>query len=134
MNISLESIANQIEEELASLGLFKDFSEGAIAIDRDGRISWINEKYARLILVENVRDVIGVPIDDVIPESRLPEIVRTGTPVMLDIMRIHDRHFVVCRLPLRDASGNVTGALGVVFFSELEKLNPLIERYRMLER
>ncbi len=46
--------------------------------------------------------VIGQPVEGILPNSLMREVVDTGRPIMLDIMDFGDESFVVVRLPLRD--------------------------------
>lgn len=123
-----------ISTALSALGYFKDVSEGAIAVDVDGRITWINQKYVSLLAAQGERPEIGRHIEDVIPESRLPHVAQTGEPILLDIMRVGERNFVVCRLPLHDKAGQICGAVGFVFYNDVARLSPLLEKYQNLEQ
>ena len=104
---------------------------GAIAIDADGRISWINPSYARLI-GDSPEQLVGQPVRDVVPNTRMPETVRTGQPRLLDIMEFHDQQLVVTRLPVVDED-RVVGALAFVVYDDLQPLAPLIGKYRRLQ-
>ena len=44
-------------------------------------------------------------VEDVIPNSLMREVVRTGQPIMLDIMQFDGESFVVMRVPLKDERG-----------------------------
>lgn len=106
-------------------------SAGAIAVDADGRISWINPSYARLI-GEPPEQLVGRPVREVIPNTRMPETVRTGQPKLLDIMEFRDQQLVVTRLPVVDG-GRVIGALAFVVYDDLQPLAPLMGKYRRLQ-
>ena len=56
---------------------------------------------------------IGQVVEDVIPNSPMREVVRTGEPIMLDIMQFGDASFVVMRVPIKDERGRVLGAAGL---------------------
>ena len=116
-----------------AMALFWTMSEGSVAVDREARITWINEKYCRLLGLADAADAIGHPVEDIIPESKMRQVVETGRPILLDLMRFGDRHFVVCRLPLRDAAGQVEGALGFVFYDRVDYLRPILDRFLALE-
>ena len=116
-----------------ALSVLADISEGAVAVDRSARITWISPKYKRLLGISGSMQVIGRPVEEVIPESRLREVVATGRPLVLDLMRFGDQHFVVCRVPLHDAAGQIDGAAGFVLFDRLDYLRPLIEKFQALE-
>ncbi|MCT7655545.1 PAS domain-containing protein [Oceanimonas sp. NS1] len=85
--------------------MFEQASAGAIAVDRQGRISWINARYARLLGLADTHSVIGRPVRTVIPHSRMPEVLESGRPLLVDIMEYHTQQLVVTRLPLFDELG-----------------------------
>ena len=55
-------------------------------------------------------DALGREVEEVIPNSLMREVVRTGEPIMLDIMEFGAQSFVVMRMPLKDEAGKVIGA------------------------
>ncbi len=112
--------------------VFETMCDGAVSVDSNARIVWINEKYRSLLGVGDGDDVLGREIETVIPESLMREVVETGKPIPIDIMRFGDRHFVVSRLPLHDARGAVIGAVGFVLYDNLDYLEPLISKFEKL--
>ncbi|HCP54323.1 MAG TPA: sigma-54-dependent Fis family transcriptional regulator, partial [Pseudomonas sp.] len=60
--------------------------EGTIAVNRQARIVWINDKYAAKVGISDPRSVLGKEIEAVLPASRLREVVESGQPSMLDLM------------------------------------------------
>ena len=107
--------------------------EGTIAVNRQARIVWINDKYAEKIGIRDPRSVLGKQIEEVLPASRLREVVDSGQPSMLDLMAFGDEHFVVTRIPLRDEDGTLVGALGFVLFDRARHLKPLMAKYNSLQ-
>lgn len=114
--------------------MFEQASAGAIAVDRDCRITWINNSYASLLGVDNPEAVIGQPIQPVIPQTRMPEVVKSGKPLLLDIMEYESQQLVVTRLPYFDDSGQVIGAVAFVLYDDLQPLTPLVSKYRRLHQ
>ena len=104
---------------------------GTVAVDRNVRIAWMDDKYKALLAL--TEDPAGKPVEEVIPASQLRRAVETGQPSMVDIMEFGDRSFVVSRLPLKDAEGEVIGALGFVLFERAEQLRPLVTKYQRLQ-
>ena len=113
--------------------VFEDMCEGAISVDRRARVVWINDKYRSLLGVDDDDSFLGRDIEEIIPESLMREVVRTGKPIPVDIMRFGDRNFVVSRLPLHDNSGSVIGAVGFVLYDSLDYLKPLISKFERLQ-
>jgi transcriptional regulator with PAS, ATPase and Fis domain len=107
--------------------------EGTIAVNRQARIVWINDKYAEKVGISDPRSVLGKEIEDVLPSSRLREVVESGQPSMLDLMAFGSEHFVVTRIPLRDADGTLVGAQGFVLFDRARHLKPLMAKFNTLQ-
>jgi transcriptional regulator with PAS, ATPase and Fis domain len=114
--------------------MFEEASAGAIAVDSSSRITWINISYANLLGLGDPQSVIGKPVRQVIPQTRMPEVVESGKPLLLDIME-HDRQqLVVTRLPFYDDAGRVIGAVAFVLYDDLQPLTPLVAKYRRLHQ
>lgn len=118
----------------ALIPMFEEASAGAIAVDRDSRITWINASYAGLLGLKEPSEVIGRFVRDVIPHTRMPEVVETGKPLLLDIMEHQNQQFVVTRLPFFDDDGEIVGAVAFVLYDDLQPLTPLVSKYRRLHQ
>ena len=68
--------------------------EGAIAVDSQARIVWLNEKYAKKLGLPSIEEAIGRDVEDMIPNSLLRQVVQTGEPILLDIMEFGKEQFV----------------------------------------
>src|SRR5947207_13545884 len=73
--------------------------EGAIAIDRAGRVVYVNEKYLHSLRLNRVSDAIGRPIEEIILNSLMRRIAETGKPILLDIMELGGEQLVGTRMP-----------------------------------
>lgn len=114
--------------------MFEEASAGAIAVDREARITWINSSYSRLLGIPEPAAVIGLPVRQVIPHTRMPEVVETGSPLLLDIMEHDKQQLVVTRLPYFDDAGTLMGAVAFVLYDDLQPLTPLVSKYRRLHQ
>ncbi|MFT7338122.1 MAG: transcriptional regulator with PAS, ATPase and Fis domain [Marinobacter maritimus] len=77
---------------------------------------------------------MGRPVRQVIPETRMPEVVETGNPLLLDIMEHQQQQLVVTRLPFYDKEGQIEGAVAFVLYDDLQPLTPLVSKYRRLHQ
>jgi transcriptional regulator with PAS, ATPase and Fis domain len=111
----------------------EDLCEGAIAIDRAGRVVYVNEKYLHSLRLSNVSEAIGRPIEEIIPNSLMRRVAETGKPILLDIMELGGEQLVVTRMPIEDENKNVIGAIGFVLSDHIDSLKPLITRMSQLE-
>jgi len=107
--------------------------EGAIIVDRAARIVWMSDKYAARLRLPSAASAVGRVVEDVIPNSLMREVVRTGEPIMLDIMQFGDESFVVMRVPIKDERGRVIGGAGFMLFDRLQNLHPLVSKFQHLE-
>ena len=122
--------------KIAKKSLFEGLDrmcEGAIIVDRESRIIWISDKYAARLNLESPASAIGRVVEDVIPNSLMREVVRTGEPIMIDIMQFDDASFVVMRVPVKDERGRVIGAAGFMLFDRLQSLQPFVSKFQRLE-
>jgi transcriptional regulator with PAS, ATPase and Fis domain len=121
---------------LAMQSLFErldSLCEGAVAVDRQARIVWINEKYLATLGLKSVDEALGREIEEVIPNSLMREVVRSGQPILLDIMELGGQSLVVTRMPLQDEQHQVIGAIGFVLYDQLNALKPLVAKFANLQ-
>src|SRR5690348_6744566 len=107
--------------------------EGAIIVDREARIAWISDKYAARLGLASPAEALGRVVEDVIPNSLMREVVRTGEPIMLDIMQFGAESFVVMRVPIKDERSRVIGAAGFMLYDKLANLHALVSKFQRLE-
>ncbi len=107
--------------------------EGAVAVDEHARIVWISDKYVTKLGLASAGAALGRDIEEVIPNSLLRQVVRTGEPILLDIMAFGSESFVVTRMPLNDEAGHVIGAIGFVLYDRLHYLKPLVSKFAQLQ-
>jgi transcriptional regulator with PAS, ATPase and Fis domain len=127
--------------KLAARSMFETFSsmvEGMMLVDREGRVVWINEAYKKFLPAlgfERPEDFVGRPVEEVVPNTLMRHVVESGKPILVDLLTNQAGTFVVSRIPLRDESGEVIGALGMVLFDRPEtNLQPLIAKFARLQR
>ncbi len=114
------------------LAHFAEYCEGAVIVDKDARVVWMNDRYPERLGIAVPACVVGQLIEEVIPNSLMRQVVQSGKPIMLDIMEYGEAAFVVTRLPLRDDSGQVVGAVGFMLYDDPRHLAPLMARYQQL--
>ena len=111
----------------------ENLCEGAIAIDRAGRVVYVNEKYLPSLGLHHASEAIGRAIEEIIPNSLMRRVAETGEPILLDIMELGGEQLIVTRMPIEDENKNVIGAIGFVLYDRLDSLKPLIARMGQLE-
>jgi transcriptional regulator with PAS, ATPase and Fis domain len=107
--------------------------EGAIAVDLNARVVWMNDKYAKKLGLASAEEALGREVEEVIPNSLMRQVVQSGEPILLDIMEFGEEQFVVTRMPLDDEHGRVIGAIGFVLYDRLQYLKPLVTKFAQMQ-
>jgi two-component system CitB family sensor kinase len=94
--------------------------EGLVAVDRAGQITIVNDEARRLLSLPDGID--GWAINEVIPDSGLPRVLKSGDPEADQSTQLNGRWIVVSRIPVR-IRGKVVGAIATFRDqTELEEL------------
>jgi len=126
---------------LAAQSMFDTFAQtamGMMVVDRAHRIVWISEGYKRFLPAlghADERDFVGRRVEEVVPNTLMAQVIETGQPILVDLLTNQAGTFLVSRLPLRDAAGEVIGAMGMVLLDHPETtMQPLIGKFSRLQR
>ena len=120
---------------LAAQTFFDTFAAtamGAMLVDREHRIVWISEGYKRFLpaLGHAEDDFVGRHVEDVVPNTLMAHVIDTGQPILVDLLTNRAGTSLVSRLPLRDAQGQVIGAVGFVLMDHPETtMQPLLDKF-----
>ncbi|WNL39206.1 sensor histidine kinase [Halomonas sp. PAMB 3232] len=101
--------------EIARLALEKEailqsIHEGILAVNREGNITLVNQQARRLMELPDDQALLGQPIREVVPNSRLLEVLKRGEQEFDQQMWLGDHPVVVNRVPIID-EGEVEGAV-----------------------
>jgi two-component system sensor histidine kinase DctS len=102
-----QEIAQLLVERTAT---FNAMHEGVIAVDSQERITVFNDKAKRMLHIEG--DVIGFPIREVMPNTRLPEILTLNEPVYNEDLHLGPALILSNRVPIRVGNKTV-GAVSI---------------------
>lgn len=112
--------------------ILTDPFEALNIVDADGNVVYLSpthEKYLGLQVGESV----GRPVRDVIPNTRLHQVVKTGVAEVGQLQRFKGYERVVARHPIRH-DGEIVGAIGRVMFKGPEQVEMLSQRVNDLEQ
>ncbi len=104
---------------LDALETFPNF----IIIDKNATIVYLNESYASLLGIPR-EQAIGQPVTDVIPKTRMVEVLKSGKPDIGHLMTLYDHSqkknvTVACnRMPIFQ-NGQVIGAAAVTIMQDV---------------
>jgi len=101
--------------EIARLAMEKEailqsIHEGVLAVNREGEITLVNQQAQRFLGLPPVGEVLGRPIQMVVPNSRLQEVLERGERQFDREMWLNDHPVVVNRVPIL-GDGEVEGAV-----------------------
>ncbi|NLA60667.1 MAG: sigma-54-dependent transcriptional regulator, partial [Firmicutes bacterium] len=98
--------------------------DAIVAVDANGRIFVFNPS-AEKILRMKAKDAIGSHVREVIATTRLDEVLSTGVAELNQRQTVGETEIVTNRVPVRDESGKVVGAVAV--FRDLTEVKKLAE-------
>lgn len=111
--------------------------DAMIAVDEIGTITLFN-KAAAVLTNYNSDDVLGQPIQNIVKNTRLLEVMRTGVAELDQKQQLGQVSIVTNRMPVKDEEGKIVGAIAV--FRDIGEISKLAEKitdlkqiYSMLE-
>jgi PAS domain S-box-containing protein len=118
--------------QLALLKLiFDNIHNGVVVTDPDGYVVYFNEPYGQFLGVDSSSQ-IGKHVTDVIENTRMHIVAKTGKPEINVAQRIRGQDMVVQRIPIKK-NGKVIAAYGQVMFKRVSDVNKLARKLSLLE-
>ena len=103
---------------------------GAIVVDDQARIVYLNKKYAQILNVDR-NAVVGEPVEKIIPHTRMPLVLKTGKEEIGSIFELKNGGTIVCnRIPIH----NDEKVIGAVSFTTFTKMDELTTFMRQIQR
>jgi len=127
-NVALQSVKDQLE--LFHL-IFDSIHNGAMVTDASGGVTHLNKPYARFLGLD-VKESIGKHCTDVVENTRMHIVARTGVPEISQTQMIRGQNIVVHRIPIKK-EGRVIAVLGLVMFQDVGEVVRLAKKLRHLE-
>jgi transcriptional regulator with PAS, ATPase and Fis domain len=124
---------------LAAQSMFDHVAEaaqGMMLLDREHRIVWISDGYKRFLPAlgfGSETEFVGHLVEEVVPNTLLAQVIETGRPILVDLLTNKAGTFVVSRLPLHDAQGQIIGAIGLVL-ADNPGMQPLVQKFSHLQQ
>lgn len=111
--------------------VFDHIDNGALVIDHDGFITHFNEPYGRFLGL-NPAEQIGKHVTDVVENSRMHIVAKTGKPEINVSQSIHGQSMIVQRIPIKE-KGRVIAVFGYVLFKNIKDLSRLANQLSELQ-
>ncbi|MEW6399317.1 MAG: sigma 54-interacting transcriptional regulator, partial [Bacillota bacterium] len=122
--LQVRKVERQRAEQIKAI---LDFAyEGIVAVDASGRVTVFNPVAERIMQVR-ARDVIGRPAAEVIPNTRLPQVLGSGKPELGEIQDLGKTRIVTNRVPIL-VNGRIAGV--VATFQEVGSIQRLEQNIR----
>ena len=129
--LQLESTPT-IENELETLKLIiEHIGEGMAVVNTDGIITHFNKAYGRFLAIDPEAQ-IGRHITEVVENTRLHIVAKTGRAEINESQSIKGQNMIVQRIPIRK-DGKVVGAFGQVIFKDSKEVGQLAKKLSELE-
>jgi len=104
--------------------------EGLIAVDPSGRIVLFNQR-AGEIMRRPVADVLGRPVREVVPNSRLPDVLESGRDELNRHQDVGATTIITSRRVVRSPDGRPEGAVAI--FRDIGEVQALAAEVRALQ-
>lgn len=105
---------------------------GTIVVDADGIVTFYSRSYERFLGIPRSQ-VLGRHVTEVIENTRMHVVVQTGEPEIGWKQKIQGQNMVVQRIPIRDETGKIIGAVGQVMFRDVAEITELAQKLNLLE-
>ncbi|MFW5855784.1 MAG: sigma 54-interacting transcriptional regulator [Bacillota bacterium] len=104
--------------------------DGLISIDSKGKVELFNEAAADIMDLDR-EEVIGKDVREVIPNTRLHIILRTGETELNQQQHVGDTTIITNRVPVKDRDDQIIGAVAV--FRDITEVKKLAEEITNLK-
>ncbi|OGV49470.1 MAG: sigma-54-dependent Fis family transcriptional regulator [Lentisphaerae bacterium GWF2_52_8] len=112
--------------------LLESAYDGIVVVNQQGIVTYISKAYTDFLGVAKAR-VIGKNVEEVIENTRLPAVLKSGKAEKAQLQLINGDYMIASRIPLIK-DGVVIGAIGKVLFRNIEDLHLLYKQISQLQK
>ncbi|PHB17387.1 sigma-54-dependent Fis family transcriptional regulator [Bacillus pseudomycoides] len=123
---SLESTISRYENALNLL------SECILGVNEEGIINFLSGAYARFLGIDDPKEAIGKYCTEVVENTRMHIIVKTGQVEIGHIQRMNNRNIIATRIPIMK-EGKIIGAIGKIMFHDIKQFKALGDQISAME-
>lgn len=133
-DITMENFSQAFSKELTGNlevleELYSHAYHGMAVVDDEGKIiKWDYEE----LLGYKEEEVLGKYAPDIIENTRLHIVAKTGKKEICDLQLVNGRYLITSRIPIV-RNDKVIGAVGTVFFKNVDELKNLVSKIEVLE-
>ncbi|QHT47104.1 sigma-54-dependent Fis family transcriptional regulator [Bacillus sp. SB49] len=127
-----EALVQELKQQTQNQHLIlNSIHDGMIVIGENSRVSFVNQSAAR-ILDKDKREIVGFPVTDVIPASRLPRILASRKKELNQQLELENgKKVITTRIPMIGQDQKVIGAFAV--FQDITEVVDLAEEVTNLK-
>jgi PAS domain S-box-containing protein len=111
--------------------IFNSIHNGAIVTDTSGVVTHFNRPYGRFLGIDP-NDQVGRHCTEVLENTRLHIVAKTGKPEINRTHEVKGQNMVVQRIPIRK-DGKVVAVFGQVMFKDVRDVQRLAREFSLLE-
>lgn len=123
-----DEIASLLQERTTTLETIR---EGVLAVDGEGRITTINQAAFETLGLDKDESIIGRPVTEILPRTRIPEVLRSGESQLDSEFMVGDKEIIANRIPII-SNGRVTGV--VSSFRNKDELDILARKFSQIKK
>ncbi len=133
---TLKKIIKEVDNEAEASSLLSivmdAINDCIVYVNKDGIVEMLSRAYAEFLSVD--RDwAIGRHVRDVIENTRMDVVTKTGKSEVAQVQEINGRNMIATRIPIF-VNGKVVGAVGKVLFRDVDELNTLYLRINNIQK
>ncbi len=107
-------------------------NDAIVYVNKEGYIEILSNPYAEFLGVER-EEAIGKHVREVIENTRMDAVIKTGIPEIAQVQEIKGRKMIATRIPVF-VNDEVVGAVGKVLFKDVDELNSLYMKINKIEK
>lgn len=123
----------QLKKLMESVDILQDILDteqyGMCVIDHEARVvKWNYQKFFNI----REEEVLGRPVTEVLENTRLHIVVKTGEKELFQLQKIGGSHVIANRIPIL-YQGEIIGAAGTIVYKDIKELKELHDRMEKME-
>ncbi|MED0875785.1 sigma 54-interacting transcriptional regulator [Bacillus mobilis] len=126
---SIQSLENTISRYENTLNLL---SECILGVNEQGIVNFLSGSYAQFLGIDDPKEAIGKHCTEVVENTRMHIIVKTGQIEIGHIQRISNRNIIATRIPIVK-EGKIIGAIGKIMFHDIQQFKALGDQISEME-
>lgn len=103
--------------------------EGTVIVDANGIVVSLNKAYEDLLGIRK-ESAIGKHVSEVIENTRMHIVLKTGIPEIGEVQKIKEKNVIVQRIPIIK-NGRVVAGVGKVIFKNVEEIEDIVRKLKI---